>query len=89
MEFVSIDGYSLEAASTGRSGSRILVFRFPDGDDVWDRVPDTRILLIGGNEVKHELKELLSSAGRSVLQQQIPGGLSGSVHTSLRRHLGL
>lgn len=80
-------GFNLEVASFGERNSRILIFRVGDVDS-WEQVADKRVLLVGGEPVKRELRRLLSEHGRPSLNQRIPGGISGSVHTALRRHVG-
>lgn len=89
MQFKAIRGYRLEVGSTGHSNGRMLVFRLIGGVDEWAQIGNARVFLIGGDSAKHELKRLLSDVGRPTLQERIPDGISGSVHTTLREYVGL
>ncbi len=89
MQFVPIQNYQLEVASTGRSNGRILVFRSPDNPDSWNQVGNARVIFIGGSNAKRELKRFLTNNGRPKLQDIIPDGISSSVHTALREYAGL
>ncbi len=84
-----VEGFKIEAASFGERNSRVLVFRVAGGDDIWEQVTGKRVLLIGGAVARREIKRLLSDYGRPSLQNRIPGGISGSVHTALREYVGL
>ena len=89
MEFKKLDGFNLEVASSGFSSARILVFRTPDCGSPWDQVEGSRIVVVGGDIAKRELKKLLTEYGRDRLQSVVPGGISGSPHTALRTYVGL
>ena len=89
MDFIPIKGYQLEVANTGRSNGRILVFRVPGGADEWEQVGNARVLIIGGDTARDEIRQMLVNNGRPKLQSLIPDGISSSVHTALREYVGL
>ncbi len=90
MKFSVINAeYKLEVGTTGHSNGRILVFRSQNSGDVWEQVGNARVLLVGGEDTRHELKRLISNVGRPTLKKWIPDGISSSVHTALREHVGL
>lgn len=89
MIFKELEEYGLQVATTGASSARIIVIRDPGGGDVWDQVEGSRVLVVGGAVAVRKLRELLANVSRRQLQDLIPGGVSSSVHTSLRKFVGL
>ena len=66
-----------------------MVFRSPGVFEPMEQVDGARVLLIGGEPTRSELKNLLVSKSRSNLQSMIPNGISGRAHTALRSYVGL
>lgn len=91
--FRKLGDFDIEAENFGGSANeRVLILRLVgggDGDDVWEQVAGTRIVLVGGWAIKQELKRLLIRHGRPALDKMIPGGINGRTHTNMRRFVGL
>lgn len=68
---------------------RIVVIRHrtSDIDNVWNRVPHTNILLIGGSKTRLALKHFMQNTPSA--RNVFPGELSGSTDHSLRKYLGI
>lgn len=89
--FRKLGDFDIEAENFGGSANeRVLILRLVSGgDDVWEQVVGTRIVLVGGWAIKQELKRLLIRHGRPTLNEMIPGGMNGRTHTTMRKFVGL
>ena len=87
IKFTPIEGYNLEVGNASPSArKRIIIFRRLPYDHV-EHISNTNVLLIG-QSAKVELHRLLSEHGRPTVYELVPGGISSSTYTAMRKHLG-
>jgi hypothetical protein len=88
--------FNLQAVNFGSTNNRILIIALIGTnfeEDEWVQIPESRILLVGGKPAFEELALMLDSKSnglsRAKLQRQLPGGMNGRTHTSMRKFVGL
>ncbi|MFT5196168.1 MAG: hypothetical protein ACI9EW_002736 [Cellvibrionaceae bacterium] len=96
MMFNTIDPqFNLQTANFGTRNDRVLVIALKGAtlEDEWEQIEGSRILLIGGEIAREELKRFLDTKSgglnRKKLKEQIPGGMNSRTHTAMRKFCGL
>lgn len=86
--FNRIGQSGLFTAESGDARNRIIFVRSTGSLDLsLERVPNTNIILIGGEATKKQLTDLLTEYGRPTVNEMIQGGITGRTYTNLRTFL--
>ena len=86
--FKRINQTTLYTAESGDDRNRIIFVRSAGNlDPSLERVPNTNIILIGGENTKQQLTDLLTEHGRPTVNEMIVGGITGRTYTHLRAFL--